>query len=533
MSDDPFNLIISRWIPVQVIGEGGLRLVGLREAIEQARTFTGIEDASPLQTAALYRLLLAVLHRALQGPQDVYDVADWWRDGFPQALLDTYFHHHEPRFELFGEAPFMQVADLPLEGFSQSWERLGAEVGGGNTTLLFNTARRTGHVPFAQDAGTAARRLLEHQSFALGGLTRKFTASASGAPSATAALILARGQNLHETLCLNLVPYTQGLDQDLPPWELPPATTESMKAFYPNGGKEKRSQPLWGPVQGYVWPGRSIRLVQEPDGRVSQVAYAEGVPPKLVEGWQDPMTALRRLKDGTFYPMKLSAERLFWRDFSAVVPDLARETVVNEEKGEASVREGRAPLVLGHALALYRELGLENQPIPMQVFGQVNDQAKIELWRTERYDLPTSAQDPHLFQHVTTALNEAQETRDVLSSALRGLAGRLLSAGGRDAHKDDVTRLARSLGGEQAYWATLEDAFRIFLRHLSGDVDAALNTWRADLARVAANAWTLASRSAGKDGRALRARYESERFLNKHLSERRGGSYDTVQTPPA
>ncbi|GGR11475.1 type I-E CRISPR-associated protein Cse1/CasA [Deinococcus ruber] len=522
MSGNTFNLLSEPWIPVRPLGAPGVQLVGIREALEQAREFTGIEDTSPLQTAALYRLLLAVLHRALMGPKDSRDVVTWWNDGFPEGALKTYLQTHTPRFELFGEQPFLQVADLPLEGFKQSWERLGAEVGGGNTTLLFNATRRIGHLPPALDPASAARRLLEHQTFALGGLTKKFTTSALGAPSATSAMILARGGTLHETLCLNLVPYTQGIQDDLPPWELPePMTVQTIQGFYP--GKEKLAQPVRGVAQGYAWQGRSVRLEREDDGRVRFLAYAEGVPPNLTAGWRDPMVALRTLKDGTLYPMKLSPERLFWRDFEAVMPTHARETYINAQE-KARISLGSPPLVLEHATDLYRRLGRGGTPIPLMVFGQINDQGKIEMWRSERYELPTAAQDDNVYQFIPEALDLAKDTRDALNHAVRGLASKLLSAGGRDAHKDDVSKLARSLGAEQLYWSSLEDPFRAFLNTLGGDADAALNSWDRALAKVAQAAWDVAKQSAGDDARAMRAKYESEGYLMKHLNTLRKGA---------
>ena len=517
-SDNPYNLLTEPWIPVRPIHEAGVQLVGIREALARAHEFTGIEDASPLQTVAMYRLLLAVLHRALKGPTNLRQVKGWWEGGFPPEALDAYFERFGPRFELFGESPFMQVADLPLDGFQQSWERLGAEVGSGNTTMLFNTSRRSGHQPAHLDEAAAARRLLEHQTFALGGLTKKFTTSALGAPSATSAMIMMRGENLRETLCLNLVVYTQGTELDLPPWELDtPLDTPQMKRFYPE--KEKLTQPVRGVAQMYAWQGRSIRLERDKSG-VRVIAYAEGVPPNLSSSGRDPMVALRPLKDGTLYPVRLSAERLFWRDFEAVLPDHARQLRVNE-KGEARVIAGSPPPVLGHATNLYRRLGRSGQPIPMMTFGQINDQGKIELWRSESYVLPTFPQenDAEAYQHIPQALDAANDTRAALSHALRGMAGRLLSAGGRDAHKDDVTKLVRSMGAEQVYWAGLEDPFRTFLTELGDDDTKAIANWKAALKKTALDAWEVAKQGAGDDAKAMRAKYESEGYLMKYLRD--------------
>lgn len=75
-----FNLITQPWIPVR---EGNkLKEVSLEQALLEGRRFERIEDPSPLVTVALYRLLLAILHRALQGPENSDEAAKWFSNGF-------------------------------------------------------------------------------------------------------------------------------------------------------------------------------------------------------------------------------------------------------------------------------------------------------------------------------------------------------------------------------------------------------------------------------------------------------------------
>jgi CRISPR system Cascade subunit CasA len=70
----------------------------------------------------------------------------------------------------------------------------------------------------------AARALLVHQTFTPGGLLRRFgVPSAKGAPLAGAAAFLPTGENLFQTLLLNLVPYSSTeAREDAPVWEAPP-----------------------------------------------------------------------------------------------------------------------------------------------------------------------------------------------------------------------------------------------------------------------------------------------------------------------
>lgn len=67
-----FNLLEEPWIPV-LRGER-VKEVSLAEALLEAHTITRIETPSPLEEAALHRLLLAVLHRAFRGPTRTEEV---------------------------------------------------------------------------------------------------------------------------------------------------------------------------------------------------------------------------------------------------------------------------------------------------------------------------------------------------------------------------------------------------------------------------------------------------------------------------
>jgi len=117
--------------------------------------------ALPTEEAALYRLLLAVLHRALGGPTTEDDLHDLWeRQAFPDDPLDRYFDRWSDRFWLFHDsAPFFQIADLP-DDMAKPWVRL--FVDGGSPTLFDHTTDE--NFPSATYA-QAVRALLAHQSY--------------------------------------------------------------------------------------------------------------------------------------------------------------------------------------------------------------------------------------------------------------------------------------------------------------------------------------------------------------------------------
>lgn len=542
-----FSLIDEGWIPVRPLESGAARLVGLREALTQARTFERIDDPSPLVTVALYRLCLAVLHRTLEGPESPVQAAKWYSGGFPEEAVHKYLDTHADRFDLFHETqPFMQVADLTpeLDGgkYLSHWTRLGTEVGSANTTALFNPAGRPGgERNDTISPAEAARRLLEHQTFALGGLIKRFTTAARAAPVATFALTLPQGRTLHETFCLNLVPYRPG--EDAPAWEQAPLRAEGVRKLYE--GNADLSRVVMGLTDHYSWVSRSVRLMPvEEDGSVCvrSIGFAAGLPFKntLEETGKtvDPMVATvlgRDPKQPFPFPQKLRREQLFWRDVLALLPEPQNQRQVLE-KGKAAGQvikvRGTPPASVYHAREVLRVLeeqghsvsgsfnldALDNTPaskyaytqpvIPVSVFGQVTDQGKAFSYRQEGYTLPHAfVEDPQRFtDEVYTALEDAKNAGGGLKQALRRLVAETLSRGGeREPHKDDVNKLMEQLPAEATFWARLEAPFRQYLAALDDSPTDAAAEWRRTLTRTAWDAWALACQGVGDGAAALRA----------------------------
>ena len=65
-----FDLIHERWIPCITPG-GQTEELGLQDVLVNAHRLQEVYDESPLVTAALYRLLLTILHRIHCGSEDI------------------------------------------------------------------------------------------------------------------------------------------------------------------------------------------------------------------------------------------------------------------------------------------------------------------------------------------------------------------------------------------------------------------------------------------------------------------------------
>ena len=97
-----FNLIDQPWIPC-TMPDGSHVELSLQGTLLQAHEIREIFDQSPLVTAALHRLLLAILHRNF-GPASRSEWQTLWQaKRFDSARLGSYFSGwHDPSTRLRG-----------------------------------------------------------------------------------------------------------------------------------------------------------------------------------------------------------------------------------------------------------------------------------------------------------------------------------------------------------------------------------------------------------------------------------------------
>lgn len=70
-----FNLLDEPWIPVRSLA-GEVSEIGLLELFERASQLEGLAETSPPNLVALYRVLLAITHRALTRALGTWKDAD-------------------------------------------------------------------------------------------------------------------------------------------------------------------------------------------------------------------------------------------------------------------------------------------------------------------------------------------------------------------------------------------------------------------------------------------------------------------------
>jgi CRISPR system Cascade subunit CasA len=203
-----FNLLDEPFIPC-LLPHGGRAELGLRQVLQQAPQIREIVDPSPLVTTCLHRLLLAILHRNF-GPVDAPAWKQLWDAGrFDQAILSRYFDRWGNRFDLFSaKYPFYQTAGWRAKEPSSS-KRLEHELVVGNIARHFHHVQQS--TPRFLTPPQAARLAIVQQAYCMGG-GKSETRYTSNGPLVKLALMMVRGQNLFQTLLLNMTTYPSATD---------------------------------------------------------------------------------------------------------------------------------------------------------------------------------------------------------------------------------------------------------------------------------------------------------------------------------
>ena len=335
-----FNLLREPWIVVMK-DDGTLEEVGLIEVFERAHEFRALAGELPTQDIAMMRLLLAILHSVYgrfdpQGnfrplyddgdaqviPDDAFDrwKAIWDEGRFSQPILRQYLERYEDRFWLFHpERPFYQVPGLD-KATDYTAAKLNGELAESNNKLrLFSS--RSGVAKSSLTYAEAARWLLYVNGYDDTSGKPKGKSKGEKLPSPGAGwlgklgLVVAVGQNLFETLMLNLTLLQDGAklwEPGEPIWELDHVRDmERCKIPLPRN-----------PAELLTLQSRRLLLHREGD-RVVRYSLLGGDFFPEENAFVEQMTVWRRStnrKKGPeeFKPRRHDPSRQIWRDFAAL-----------------------------------------------------------------------------------------------------------------------------------------------------------------------------------------------------------------------
>ena len=488
-----FSLLTEPWIPL--LHTNGERLQGsLRDVLLNPQQWRAINGSSPIETLSLYRLLLAICHRAIgPDPDPRVELLDNW----PIQKLESYLQRWEANFDLLhSETPFLQVAALKDADLKTSpWTRLALECSSGAARLIWDHSIDA--KPGSRSFAAMARLLVAHLQFTPGGLVKALRTSASRGPAAGLLLMLPTGESLQETLALSLVSQTsEDFAADLPSWERPPLSLDELR--------KPQNTPLEGPAHRYTLLSRAILLQLDAD-QISFVLYAEGVVAIDADSPSaDPMAAVISGKKGPM-PLLLSEQKGFWRDFQAL----------------AGSGGATAAATVNHATAVRMDRD-DSRPIELMAGGLLPDQAKIILWRLEERRIsPAILHQTSMIRATERALELAEATGTMLGKALYILYSEWVKNGGdKDPDPKTIRGLRDSIQAITSYWSVLEAAFWIFVQAIGdgAEPEVALGQWRTTLRDAAQATWNQATVALGLDSRALAAAGRSRHPFHKVLA---------------
>lgn len=433
----PFDLLDQPWIPV-VTPDFQIQEVSLTQLFQTWATLREIQADNPPTTLALHRFLLAILHRAYQGPRN----ADHWEaifeDNGQEAI--AYLGSQRDRFDLLHpEHPFMQDPVLPLEKAVPIYA-----IHTMSTSEVFSHEHEWSG--YSLSLPEAARLLVRLQGVDITSLRAFYVGQSSGnrsavnTPTINAANVLVRGRTLKQTLLFNLMRYDPASDmpsavtgEDLPAWE----------TGY--GGKPKKALP-----QGYIsylsFPWRRLRLFPEGD-QVGQLAITMGnsLPDKVSPQQWECGVAYRDDK-----PVRLSLSKQLWRDADAFVLNAGGQ---------------HRPRIVDWLSELKRE-DLVDDIVTFQISGLSADKAKPLGWSWEQFSAPIQyVTEPDLAQVLKTAITIAESHQQVF----RSFKGSPYFALAEALKNGDPASLANALDGESRYWARLDHAFSELLNAFPQD----------------------------------------------------------------
>ena len=522
MTDTPqpaFNLLDEAWIPVRR-QDGTVFDVSLSEALLHAADYTALAETSPPNLIALYRVLLAVLHRALtthHGPWKDADRARWFRQGLPRDALRAYLEQWRDRFWLIHpEAPFMQMALLDTAAETRDkqkpWSQISLESATGNAPVVFDHSLDTR--PEAIPCAQALRMLLGCYQFTPGGLVRVFRDRDESGPLANTAAILPLGMNLEKTLLLALHPYN-ARTEDLPAWEQQPPT----KSLITN-----KATLATGPNDRYTRQTRAALLLTESNsGLVKYIRFGEGLTLAADPNSQDSMAAYRINNDGKAIRITYTEGRTIWRDLPTLLPDGSRSSNI-------------PPAVLEWAANLHDALGEYDAEVPLLSAGVASEvvRYKVLRWRMDRIVLPPAV----LTETGAAAELRAQIRRsEKMYDCLRDFCIDMTVLTLPDPKHKDTKAKARNMvdrgPASAVFFSTVERSLtRLMHRIAAGDLEGAAEHWNAALGVAAKKAWEAVCRTMGDAPAALRAEAKTWPRFQSWLKTLAPTDTQTTETTP-
>lgn len=518
-----FNLVDKKWIPCLMLKDNRAEELSLRETLIDAHKISEVFDNSPLVTVSLHRLLLAILHRNF-GPASFGKWQELWKEKQWHAeKLNQYLNEQKYRFNLFDdERPFYQTVKVFKNEKEELADKqpiglLAQELATGNNATLFDHNFESSNQSL--EAKSVAKYLIARQAFSLV-LGVSYPFGLQDSTMIRGFTVLANGENLFETLALNLITYNDNKpfvknEDDLPIWEQDNPAQPEKEGTTPNGY-----------LDYLTWQPRQIRLIPRENStnvekcRLQQNLKLAGEP-KIY----DPFKCYVRKDIKESYRAKgLSPEKSLWRDSNILFEQFS---------GQSS--NSLRPQVFDHLNKVEKARmngEIEAKSVyAFSTFGIVTDFGKassVILWSRERLPLPMiylTDEGKDLVNELKDALKLADDFSSILRESMRSMAKFLLAPDPKMRQPDgeDVGRLVKTFGADGIYWSRLSQSFNKLLIDLPKDFqemvidkdaarrNKALSNWAETLNKTVKIAFDSVINSLSGSARELKAIASAEK----------------------
>ena len=512
-----FNLIDEKWIPCT--SDGSFEEVSLRRLFAYAHEIREISCETPIQSAAILPLALAILHRKF-GPANTREWGRLWQaKKFDMQTLDSYFAEWHDRFDLFHpKRPFYQVADDRVKP-SPVHRHLTQSLKDYNILFSHMTEENVQPLPPAE----AARALLQAQVFRLGGgKTGAKTPYAVDSFLSRNIAFFAQGDNMFQTLMLNLIRYPDPSGgfmphtaQDKPFWERDDSTEGRLI------GKEMYEYPSAGYLDYLTWQTNHVRLIPMETNAGVRVLKATLAPvAKFAQSVYSPQNRYsKKVHKGveSFHPLQFQPDKALWRNYHTLLP--------HDD-------DDKLPAVIRWCSRLSRHRYLDKNPvIQLMATGMSTKprEAKTNYYRREMVSLPLELlRNKGLIAQVHNAISLAEKTSDKLNFALniladhiskRKLSNEIFTKNKNQLDKENREKLIKQWNARERYWIELELLFEEFVRLLVVDSEKAIVQWLGNLKSIARKSLNHAINLAGDSPWALKGEIEARRILGRELKQ--------------
>lgn len=364
--------------------DGSRERVGLQQLLANAHIYADLLARTPTGKCALIRLFIALLEDALR-PETIDDrrallearrfdmetikhyIDECERDG-PRFLLDDPLH------------PFMQMAYDP---------KLDAKADKPIATLTFDVPSGNNHVhldhryedELVLSAAEAFEAMMETYLFCPPG-----TAGPSNINNTPPIYFLLRGDNLFETLVLNMVAAGEGEELGYIPFGAGQVPWRMNVQIQPKASVDEMSY-----LRAMTWQPRRVTLHIEDDGMVRRCSLQPGLDFRGDGRWKDPHVAYIRNHDGKLVSLKPQTGRAIWRDVGHILKNV-------DEKGSQ-------PTPLSNL-----EMLKDGNDAVIEATGMMTQNATCLGWFSEALCMPQAIlSDPDSAESVRACINISEE----------------------------------------------------------------------------------------------------------------------------